>query len=148
MEEQKKNVAGIGHVKDDFDPNEKVVWLGRICDNEETPTGVGSMVYNSDMTESQKNNGKTAAECCIYEPPTCSSFAIKGTMEMMDAVQTSERRAGMMLLLMNKNVILSILKMLTPLPVIMNVNGTHLQKNAQKKQRHTCPAGVECVHPS
>lgn len=64
--------------EDDFDPirESSYGWAG--CENEQTPTGVGSMVYNSDMTTAQKRNGRTAAECCIYEPPICSSVLHQG----------------------------------------------------------------------
>lgn len=61
----------------DFDPRTG----GGGCEDEPTPTGVGSMVYNSDMTTSQKNYGRTASECCIYEPPTCSTVLNQGDYE-------------------------------------------------------------------
>lgn len=62
----------------DFDPNidSSYGWIG--CGDQPTPTGAGSMVYNDDMSSSQKRSGGTVEDCCIYVPPTCSTFLHQG----------------------------------------------------------------------
>lgn len=134
--------------KDDFDPirESSYGWVG--CGNEQTPTGVGSMVYNSDLTESQKNNGKTAAECCIYEPPTCSSFLHQGA-NGNDGCGTNFVTASGYDAAVNEQKCNSI--------YTKNANSTtgyyecewdETTEECKKKTTTLSPAGVECSPPS
>ena len=100
------------------------------------------------MTESQKNNGKTAAECCIYEPPTCSSFLHQGN-DGNDGCGTNFRTASGYDAAVNEQKCNSI--------YTKNANSTTgyyecewdaSTEKCAKKTTTLSPAGVECSPPS
>ena len=63
----------------DFSPFSETAnedWVG--CSSQPTPTGVGQMVYKSGLSLSERQAGKTVAECCEYEPPVCTGQLNQG----------------------------------------------------------------------
>lgn len=70
-------------------------WIG--CSSQPTPTGVGQMVYKSGLSISERQAGKTVAECCEYEPPVCTGQLNQGSsnsgcaMDYADAAVTEQK---------------------------------------------------------